>query len=354
MVETVAMTIKAYSGRLLPSTTPQFKEMPKGIIQAAVLGFVAGPLLGVFFGWSGPIRAAAVSAIYAVVFYTTYAVPTGYARRHSSSRLAVLLTGLAGIIVASVVMFMIFQPTLGMPIVQIVIVLGLCVLAWAHLVSRQQVAEVEKGLATSRAHTKMLRSNMNPHFFFNTLNTISALIPEDGPTAQRMLGLMADMSRYAFSAEDVEVVELEHELGFARAYVQIEQVRFRERLRCELPTDASIQGLHIPIFTLQPLIENAVRHGIAKRIGGGTVRMILDRNAMDFSVTVENDADSGDVSESKFFQPGHALHNIRERLRLIYAGRASVEVRSPRENVVAVTIQAPVVVMMSRDPMRHS
>jgi LytS/YehU family sensor histidine kinase len=102
------------------------------------------------------------------------------------------------------------------------------------------------------------------------------------------------------------------------------------------------------------LIENAVRHGISKRIGGGTVRMILDRNTTDFSVTVENEADSGFVSESKFFQPGHALHNIRERLRLIYAGRASIEVRSPRENVVAVTIRVPVVVMMSRDPMRHS
>jgi hypothetical protein len=182
--------------------------MPKGIIQAAVLGFLAGPVLGVFFGWSGPIRAAIVSAIYAGVFYTTYALPTGYARRQFSSRPAVLLIGFAGLIVASVVMFIIFQPTLGMPIVQIVIVLGLCVLAWAQLVSTQQVAEVEKGLATSRAHTKMLRSRMNPHFFFNTLNTISALIPEDGAAAQRMLGLMADMSRYAFSDEDIEVVAL--------------------------------------------------------------------------------------------------------------------------------------------------
>jgi LytS/YehU family sensor histidine kinase len=100
------------------------------------------------------------------------------------------------------------------------------------------------------------------------------------------------------------------------------------------------------------LIENAVRHGIAKRIGGGAVRMSLDRNASDFSVTVENDADVVGVSESKFFQPGHALHNIRERLRLIYAGRASIEVRSPRENVVAVTIRAPVE-PINNDSMRH-
>src|SRR5207249_3166850 len=109
-----------------------------------------------------------------------------------------------------------------------------------------------------------------------------------------------------------EVVPIIRELEFARAYVEIEKVRFGNRLRCELPSHSDAEGLSIPIFTLQPLIENAVRHGINKRVGGGSIVVRLARQVRHFSLTVENDIEDSALSETHFFQHGHALDNIRE------------------------------------------
>lgn len=349
--------------RLLPPTAPPVGGIPKAILQAALLGIIIGPVLGVFFGWSGPIRAATISATYSVVFYTLCALPAGYARKHSPKRVhfrfgqnerqvvkelstkpnaALLLTNLIGIAVASLVMFGIFgRSRFELQDVQIGIVLIMFALAWGHLVSTRQMVEAEKGLANARAYTQALQSRMNPHFFFNTLNTISSLIPEDPAAAQRMLGLMADMSRYVFTGADAEVAPLARELEFARAYVEIEKVRFGNRLQCELPSNSDAEGVSIPIFTLQPLIENAVRHGISRRVGGGAIVVQLARNGPRFSLTVENDVEDSAVSETDFFQRGHALDNIRERLRLIYGEQASMEVTSSRPNIISVRIEAP-------------
>jgi hypothetical protein len=334
--------------RLLPPTAPPLRGIAKAILKAAVFGVIIGPVLGIFFGWSGPVRAAMVSAVYCIVFYALCALPSGYAREYFGGRFstrakaAVVLTNLGGIVAASLVMLALFE---GYPFqlqdVQIPIVLIMFALAWGYVVSTRQFVDAEKQLANARAHTRVLQSRMNPHFFFNTLNTISALIPEDPAAAQRMLGLMADVSRYVFTERESEIAPLIHELEFARAYVEIERVRFGNRLLCELPADSDAGGLSIPTFTLQPLIENAVRHGISKRVGGGSIVVRLTRHGRSFSLAVENDVEDA-VSETHFFQRGHALDNIRERLQLIYGGQASIEVTTPQSNVVSVRIEAPV------------
>jgi len=118
-------------------------------------------------------------------------------------------------------------------------------------------------------------------------------------------------------------------------------VRFGDRLACELPGTADSDGLSIPVFTLQPLIENAVRYGISKRMEGGRVVVRVTREGRRFAMIVENDVEDP-VSDKDFFLPGHALHNIRERFRLIYGGQASIEIRSPRPDIISVKIEAPV------------
>jgi LytS/YehU family sensor histidine kinase len=225
--------------------------------------------------------------------------------------------------------------------VQILIVLIMFVLGWGYVVSARQFANAEKRLADVRAHTRMLQARMNPHFFFNALNTISALIPEDPLAAQRMLGLLADMSRYVFTGGESETVPLVQEVEFARAYLEIEKVRFGNRLRCELPSKADKEAISIPIFTVQPLIENAVRHGIGKRVDGGSIVVRFARRDGRFWLTVENDVDDSALPEAGFFLRGHALDNIRERLQLIYDGKASIEATRPRPNVVSVRVEMP-------------
>ena len=342
----------AWFERLLPPTSPSISGIPKAILQAALCGIIIGPFLGVFFGWSGPIRAAMIGATYCVVYYTLCAMPSGYARRcfikesaakHGKS---VVLTNFVGAAAAYFLISGIFEGTpflvqgFRVQSLQIWIVLIMLALGWGYLVSSRESAEAETRLENARTHTRMLQSRMNPHFFFNTLNTISALIPEDQAAAQRMLGLMADMSRYVFTSVDTEVVPLVQELDFARAYVEIEKVRFGTRLRCVLPDDSIAEGCGIPVFTLQPLIENAVRHGIGKRVGGGAIVVRVARNRNRFSLTVENDIEDSVDARTDFFKRGHALDNIRERLRIIYGGQALMEVACS-QNMIRVKIEAP-------------
>ncbi len=334
--------------RSLPPTAPHVRQIPYAILQAALFGVIAGPVLGVFFGWSGPVRAAMVGGTYSLMFYVMCALPVGFTREHfagkfpTKARVAVVAANLVGIAAASLVMFVLFEGfRLQSQDLQIPIVLIMFALAWGYVVTERQFADAEKRLANSSAYTRVLQSRMNPHFFFNTLNTIAALIPEDQAAAQRMLGLMADMSRYVFTGAGGEVASLRDELEFARGYLEIERVRFGGRLQCTLPGDSEVEGIVIPIFTLQPLIENAVRHGIGKRVGGGAIAVGLLRTGTRFALTVENDLEDSPVSEADFFKSGHALDNIRERLRLIYGGQASLEVTVPRPNLVSVRIEGP-------------
>jgi hypothetical protein len=319
-----------------------------GILRAALFGIIVGSLLGPFFGWFGLVRAAMIGGTYSVMFYVLYALPVGYTREYflgkstTGGKVPVVLSNLVGLVAASLAMFLLFSGHgLQLQDVQIPIVLIMFALGWAYVVSERQFADAEKRLAQSRAYTRVLQSRMNPHFFFNTLNTIAALIPEDQAAAQRMLGLMADMSRYVFGGADSEVVPLREELEFTRAYLEIEKVRFGGRLQCTLPSDPETEGIVVPIFTLQPLIENAVRHGFGKLVGGGAIVVSFARSQSRFRLTVENDVEDAPGSEADFFKGGHALDNIRERLQLIYGGQASLEVTVPRSNLVSVRIEAP-------------
>ena len=214
--------------RALPPTVAPVRQIPMAILRAAIFGVVVGPLLGPFFGWFGSFFAARVGGTYSVVFYVLCALPVRYTREyfvHKSStraKAAVVVTNLVGIAAASLAMHLLFG---GFPLdfqgIQIPIVLIMFTLGWGYVVSERQFADAEKKLANSRAYTRALQSRMNPHFFFNTLNTIAALIPEDQAAAQRMLGLMSDMSRYVFTGAESELASLRDELEFARGYLEI-------------------------------------------------------------------------------------------------------------------------------------
>jgi LytS/YehU family sensor histidine kinase len=232
---------------------------------------------------------------------------------------------------------------MAIPLAQMVVVDGIIAMAIALALNAWARLQVEKELTVARAHTKALQAQINPHFFFNALNTISALIAADPEEAQRTVGLLSDMSRYAFSTAQAEAVSLAREIDFARCYLAIEKARFRDRLHFELPDAAAAGDISLPSLTLQPLVENAVRHGIAQRVEGGSVMVRLNRNQTYYSLAVENEADSNaEISEMTFFREGHALANVRNRLRLAYQGQASIEVRACAPNIVVVTIHAPI------------
>jgi len=348
---------------------PTLSELPRALLKAAVFGGLVGPPFSLFLGWllrapwdrvfARPLYwlsgTAVVGVIFSLAFYLSCGLPLGYVRRRLLAapawytRLITSLTGLGGGMLGCLIAFgsvrLVFGGGIKMliPLSQIVVIDGMIAMVIALALNAWARLQAEKELTAARAQARALQAQINPHFFFNSLNTISALIPVDPEAAQRTLGLLSDMSRYAFSTAQAETVPLAREIDFARCYLEIEKARFRDRLRFELPAATAAGDISVPSLTLQPLVENAVRHGIARRVKGGSVLVRLNRNGTYYSLTVENETDAdAEISEMTFFREGHALANVRDRLRLAYNDRASIKIEVCRRNIVAVTIHAPI------------
>ena len=181
--------------------------------------------------------------------------------------------------------------------------------------NERRLAEV-----AAKAQALSLQAQINPHFFFNTLNTISVLIETDPAAAKETIGRLADMFRYTLSCSHGEAVALEQEMQFVRDYLGIEQARFQKRLRVEWPQEP-LPDVKVPGLVMQPLVENAVKHGIAPSLEGGTLQIVVADGHGRARIAVRNTSDATpDLSDARVFRSGHALENVRARLRL-YTGK---------------------------------
>ena len=177
----------------------------------------------------------------------------------------------------------------------------------------------------ARAELAALQARINPHFFFNTLNTITALLEEDVGAAEDLLETLGDLFRYAFDVADAQPVAFEEEVAFTRGYLKIERARFGERLDVDWHVDADSLAVRVPGLVLQPLVENAVGHGLAPRARGGRVEVTAGVEGATLCVDVVDDGVGlADVGE-RLIREGHGLGNIARRLEAFYGGRARLE-----------------------------
>lgn len=331
------------------------------MVRAAAFGAVVGLPVGLLFSgepgffWRDPtrwmFRAAGTGVLFSLSFYVMCGLPGSYVIRYVSlrpqrrGRLLIFGTGVLGAALGTMAVLVAVAVVRGGLTPQLIrlaiadgiiaMVLLLALAAWHSLKAEKRVAEV-------RAQNHALQAQMNPHFFFNTLNTISSLIATDPAAAQRTVAQLAEMSRYAFVSSSRPLVPFPAELSFTRAYVEIERSRFGDRLFTDVPDPGGHDGLTLPPLSLQPLVENAIRHGVAKRLEGGRVSVTVERNSSSYRVVVENDVLPGlHYSEQQFFRPNHALYNIRERLRLAYAEKSSIRVELTTPSRLAVTVEIP-------------
>jgi two-component system sensor histidine kinase AlgZ len=187
--------------------------------------------------------------------------------------------------------------------------------------------ELEMKLAAQEAELRMLRTQIDPHFLFNSLNSISALTSIDPARARGMTLQLSDFLRRSLGMDAQRKVALDEEIALVRAFLAIEQVRFGERLRFEDAIGTGAGQCLLPPMLLQPLVENAVKHGIGNRLDGGTVRIAAECDGSLLRIRVENDADEDEV-EGNAAQAkagcGIGLANVRQRLLATYAHEASV------------------------------
>jgi two-component system, LytTR family, sensor kinase len=173
--------------------------------------------------------------------------------------------------------------------------------------------QLESGLAQARLH--LLTTQLHPHFLFNTLNSISELMYEDVASAERMVARLSELLRLSLARQDAALVPLDKELEALGVYLEIEKIRFQDRIKVDLDIAPDMRPCLVPFLILQPLVENAVRHGISRLTEPGWVRIRAHRKAERLEFEIRN---NGPADAVKSRSEGLGLRNTRDRLRALY------------------------------------
>ncbi len=193
--------------------------------------------------------------------------------------------------------------------------------------------------ALVEAQLDALQFQLRPHFLFNTLNSVLPLIGKDPERARQMVVRLGDLLRLSLRSEDTPLVTLEEEIGILDKYLSIEKVRFRDRLDVAIAIDADVAPAKVPSFLLQPLVENAIKHGIGGRVGRGriTIRARAERGQLAILL-----ADDGPGPKDGFdATTGIGLSNTRRRLEALYPGTHALELAAAPEGGCEVRIRLP-------------
>jgi two-component system LytT family sensor kinase len=214
--------------------------------------------------------------------------------------------------------------------------------AWRYYCQSRErelrTAQLEARLAQTELH--LLKSQLQPHFLFNTLNTISALIYKDVDVADRMLARLGDLLRFSLDNAEQEEVTLQEELAFTRAYLEIEQVRFGDRLQVEWQIDSGTEDAYVPYLLLQPLAENAIKHGIRPHKGRGRIVISARRRRGWLQLQVSDNGPG--LPPRRADVPEHVgLGNTRARLRQLYDDQHRLELGNGPLGGLTVSIEIP-------------
>jgi two-component system, LytTR family, sensor kinase len=202
-----------------------------------------------------------------------------------------------------------------------------------------KIREVEAALLETRfaeAQNLALRMQLQPHFLFNTLNSISALVHSNPEGADEMISRLGDFLRTTLDAPQAQMVTLRRELAFIQDYLAIEKIRFQDRLRVEVQIPAGLMDLRVPSFILQPLVENALKHGLADRPQGLLLCLRARKESDSLVLEIQDDGNG--------FVPGReglGLANVRSRLGLLYKGRYQLDILGGAGRGTLVVLRLP-------------
>jgi signal transduction histidine kinase len=212
---------------------------------------------------------------------------------------------------------------------------------WHHVLSLAQ-RERELTELAATAQLTALRAQMNPHFLFNGLNSIAQLVRTDPDKAEACVERLAELFRYVLRRAEKELVPLADELEMAGAYLEIERARFGDRLRVETRIDTgSLQHL-IPNLILQPLVENAVKHGVSRKRGTGTIRIdaAMHDGCLEL-VVVDDGVGMPDGASETIYERGMGLRTLRDRLARLYGAAHLPDIRSTPGRGTEVRLRLP-------------
>lgn len=202
-----------------------------------------------------------------------------------------------------------------------------------------QASRLEARLAQSRL--QVLKMQLHPHFLFNTLNAISELIHRDPESADRMLTDLSDLLRLSFENLEVQEIPLKQELEFLEKYLEIELVRFHDRLTVDMKISPDTLDASVPNMILQPLVENAIKHGIAPRSSGGRIDINALRSNGHLEISVSDDGLGVPFGDVDNLPEGVGLSNTRRRLKHLYGDQHKFDLTTRENGGVGVKLEIP-------------
>ncbi len=210
--------------------------------------------------------------------------------------------------------------------------------------AQQQTETARLNEQLSKAQLSALRQQIEPHFLFNTLNAVSGLVREGrNDTAVSMIAGLSDLLRRALEDSSRQQVPLQEEMEFTQTYLDIQKVRFADRLQLTMDIPVELYPAQVPSLILQPMVENAVKHGIAKRAQGGSIRIAAVRNNGTLTLSVCNDGPSLPPDWEKT-RPAIGIANVRTRLQSLYGEGFTLNLKNQDSGGVEASVSLPFVV----------
>jgi len=203
---------------------------------------------------------------------------------------------------------------------------------------RSEIDKVRLESLVKELELKTIKSHINPHFIFNALNSIRALVDENPGRARHAITELSHILRSSMQAEKSETSPLEKELSIVKSYLALEHVRFEDRLNVSYDIDEDTLNQPVPPMMLQTLVENAIKHGISKLKDGGEIKVISDFKDNHHELIVQNTGHLGSVENAD----GFGLSSTQNRLKLLYAEKASFEIKNIPGGLVEAKIILPV------------
>ena len=224
---------------------------------------------------------------------------------------------------------------------------GLFILPWVliyyfyHFIEKsrkQQLDTLQLESLIKELELKTIKAHINPHFIFNSLNSIRALVDENPERAREAVTELSNILRSSMQAEKLETVTFEKELDIVKDYLALENMRFEDRLRVEYRVDEDTLDQPVPPMMLQTLVENAIKHGISKQISGGVIRIISDFKGNYYELAVQN---TGQLN-GLFNGEGFGLSSTTNRINLLYGDKAKFEIKQITPTLVEARLLLPV------------
>jgi sensor histidine kinase YesM len=184
---------------------------------------------------------------------------------------------------------------------------------------REELNALQLMALNNEIELRNLRSQLNPHFMFNALNSVRALVDEDSKKAKQAVSLISNILRAVLTSDKKDVVTIKEELELVKDYLAVEKIRFEDRLLVEFDIDEQVLNEKIPPFIIQTLVENAIKHGISNRINAGTVTISIKNEANTIVIEVENDISQ---TQRPVSSTGIGIANLKKRMELLYRSNA--------------------------------